>query len=583
MSNTRSGTLKGDLFGGLAAATISLPMSIGYSITAFSSLGGDFLPLAAVIGINAVVLSCLFTAIFNGTPTLISGPSGPVTIVLVTVITELQIILVPFSNLQNHSTLILGSAALCLLAGGLFQTLLGYFRIGTLTKYVPYPVVSGFINGIAISLILRQLPNLLATGNGVPVLEVIRSMDLYHLAALLVGSTTIGSVLIAKRYLPRLSPPLLGLLTGVSLYYAMGLTMDSVRAGPVIGEIRLEQINATFTAVVLSIQDLILIGSILPDVLFFGLLICLVSSIETLMSSAAIGYRTGERYDNNRDLLGQGIGNIAAGLISAMPSSGSLIRSVANMNTGGKTRRSGIICSVLILLAFFAAQQVLGKIPLAVLSGLIIAVSLSLFDGSEITLFFRTLREEKFSREIGLNFLISLTVTVLTVAVDLALAIIVGLLITTANFVVKTGKSVIRRTYRCDQMQSKRVRNMEHTRYLKNNGSQILVVELQGPLFFGSAEEVAKEIEATNHGTDYTIINMKRISEIDSTGSRSLLQIHTSLEKQGKTLLVSHIWEGNHLWDALNNADAIDIIGRNHFFPDIDSALEFADNTHCLI
>jgi MFS superfamily sulfate permease-like transporter len=132
---------------------------------------------------------------------------------------------------------------------------------------------------------------------------------------------------------------------------------------------------------------------------------------------------------------------------------------------------------------------------------------------------------------IGLNFLIGLTVRVLTVAVDLILAIIVGILITTANFVVKTGKSVVRRKYRGNRVRSKRVRNLEQTRFMQNHGSKILVIELQGPLFFGSAEEVAREIDAVSHGADYILINMKRVNEIDLTGNRFLLQIYEALKK----------------------------------------------------
>jgi anti-anti-sigma regulatory factor len=235
------------------------------------------------------------------------------------------------------------------------------------------------------------------------------------------------------------------------------------------------------------------------------------------MSSAAIGYHSGDRCDSNKDLVGQGIGNLVAGIVCALSSAGSLVRSFANLNSGARTRWSGVICGLLILLIFITAHPYLSKIPLAVLSGVIVAVGISLFDSLEFAHFTTSLR-------------------------------------------------------------SKRVRTIEQTRLLQEHGSKIFVIELQGPLFFGSAEEVAKEIETSIQDAEYCIGNMKRISEIDATGARYLLQIYESLNKQGKTLLISHIWEETRLWNSLSYAGIIDEIGRNHFFQDLDSALEYAED-----
>jgi SulP family sulfate permease len=571
-------TLKGDVLGAVSAATINLPMAIGYGITGFFALGNDFIPQAVILGVSATIFSCLFTALFSGTPTLISGPSGPLTIVLISIVAKLQNTIAPFTYLQNHYALVIGSAALCLIIGGLLQALLGFFRIGSLVKYVPYPVISGFVNGIALSLILHQLPNLLGIDISYKFFDVIRLLHSTDPGTLLIGVFTFGSVILARRYISNLSPPLFGLLAGTTAYYLMHAAVPAAVSGRVIGDIRIDLLTTAFVGVSWRVFDFKLVASVLPDILFFGMIICLISSVETLMSSAAIGYRTGDRFDSNKDLVGQGIGNVAAAFFGAMPASGSLVRSFANLNSGAKTRWSGVMCSLMILLIFLLAYHYLGRIPLTVLSGVIIAIGFSLFDLSEFFLFRAALRSKRLNRDVALNLWINLTVIVLTVAVDLTLAIIVGILITTANFVVKTGKSVVRRKYRCNQVRSKRVRNMEQTRLIKDHGSKILVVELQGPIFFGSAEEVAREIDASNHDAEYIVINMKRVSEIDHTGTRYLLQIHNSLKKQDKTLLISHISEGDRLWDTLSYADAIDKIGRDNFFLDMDRALEYAED-----
>ena len=566
------------MLGAVSAATISLPMAIGYGITAFSALGNDFIPQAVVIGINAAILSCLFTAVFSSTPTVISGPSAALTIVIISVVSELQAAFAPFMQLQNYNAMILGFVALCVMAGASLQALLGIFRIGSLVKYVPYPVVSGFINGIVFSLILHQLPILLGIDISYTFFGLIRLLHLTDLATLLVGGFSFVCVIIARRYFPNFSPPLFGLLAGIVAHYIVHSALTSTVSGRVIGDIRIDLARTAIVGISWDTFDYKLAVSVLPEMLFFAIILCLISSIETLMSSAAIAYHSGDRCDSNKDLVGQGIGNLVAGIVCALPSAGSLVRSFANLNSGARTRWSGVICGLLILLIFITAHPYLSKIPLAVLSGVIVAVGISLFDRSEFAHFTTSLRSKMVTREVTLNLLISLTVTVLTAAVDLILAIVVGILITTANFVVKMGKSVIRRQYCCSQVRSKRVRTIEQTRLLQEHGSKIFVIELQGPLFFGSAEEVAKEIETSIQDAEYCIGNMKRISEIDATGARYLLQIYETLKKQGKTLLISHIWEETRLWNSLSYAGIIDEIGRNHFFQDLDSALEYAED-----
>ena len=175
-------------------------MAIGYGITAFSALGNDFIPQAVVIGINAAILSCLFTAVFSSTPTVISGPSAALTIVIISVVFELQAAFAPFVQLQNYNAMILGFVALCVMAGASLQALLGIFRIGSLVKYVPYPVVSGFINGIVFSLILHQLPILLGIDISYKFFDLIRLLHLTDPATLLVGSFSFVCVIIARRY-----------------------------------------------------------------------------------------------------------------------------------------------------------------------------------------------------------------------------------------------------------------------------------------------------------------------------------------------------------------------------------------------
>jgi SulP family sulfate permease len=576
--STKRTPSRGDVSGALSAATINLPISIGYGITAFSGLGSDFLPQAAFLGISAVIMSCLLTALFSGTPTLISGPSGPITVVLISIIAEFQVVLAPYTNPENQIGLLLGAAAFSLLIGGLFQAMLGFLKFGNLTKYVPYPVISGFINGIAISLMLHQLPQVLGNDTAYTMFNLVWLFRTPNTATLLVGGLTAISVFVAAKYIPRISPSLFGLVVGTLAYYIMIATVGGIDSVPVIGEVRIDPMRAVTVGSTVDLLDTTLLLIVLPKVLFFGIILCLISSMETLMCSAAVSYHYGERFDGNRDLVAQGIGNVATALVSAVPSSGSLVRTSANMNAGGQSRWSGVICSAMILVIFLATHRQLGMIPLASLAGLIIAIGVLLFDGSAYVTFINSIKENYYSRDIGWNLLISLIVTVLTAGVNLSLAIVVGILITSANFIIKMGKSVIRRTYRCNRCPSKRIRNLEQTRHLQQFGHKILVIELQGPLFFGSAEEVAKTIYALKDETEIIIINTKRINEVDITGIQCLIQAYHSMGSCRKLIVFTHILDGDPLWKPLRYPHNEKKIDPGHFFPDIDSAIEHAED-----
>ncbi|NIS75041.1 MAG: cyclic nucleotide-binding domain-containing protein, partial [Deltaproteobacteria bacterium] len=316
----------------------------------------------------------------------------------------------------------------------------------------------------------------------------------------------------------------------------------------------------------------------LPHVLATGFALGFIGSMESLFSAMVSDNMMGTRHNSNRELLGQGIGNIANSLFGALPAGGTLSRSMTNFRAGGRTRVSGITSGILVFLLIFTLGGAIGGIPLVVFSSLFISVGFGLVDRWTLNLLKELSRPSKQRKNILLNLLISLSVTIITVSLNLVVAVGIGMAIASALFVTKMGKSIIRRKYFGDQIRSKKVRSLECNKLLDVKGGEIVIFELQGPLFFGSSENLAKRIESVMRRSTYCILDMKRVNEIDSTGANILGKISTKLVEEGKHVLISYLKNNPSLSDFIEVMGIYNILPDESFFPDTDQALEWAED-----
>jgi len=304
----------------------------------------------------------------------------------------------------------------------------------------------------------------------------------------------------------------------------------------------------------------------------------MVGSMESLMSSVAIDNLSGKRHDSNRELLGQGASNIAASFFGALFSAGSIPRSSANYLAGARSKFSGAASSVLILVIFLTLAPMIGRIPLAVFAGIIISVGINLFDRSTFRFFQSLFKTTKARKEVASSLLVNLSVALITVSVNLVTAVLIGVAISTVYSMAKMSTSVMRREYSARRVNSKRVRQTQQSRYLREHGRKILVFELQGPIFFGSADRLAMLIEKKTAEAHYCILDMKHVNEIDTTGANILVRLHQILERQKKRLLISHLVDSHFLWGFLEASGAAGAIPKENFFEDTDAALEWAED-----
>jgi SulP family sulfate permease len=577
LENKLTSNIRGDLSGAISGAIISIPLSIGYGIIVYEPLGPEFIPYAALLGIYACLFGGILAALTGGTDIQISAPKAPLTLLLASFVAPLAASL-QVSDAASRQVIIVGLASSCVLVSGLVQFGFGALRLGNLIKYVPYPVISGFMNGIAIILIYEQIAALIGNSSHISLMEILSNPSVIQPFTLLVGLTTIITVFLSKRFFKLIPASLVGLVSGTVMFYALK-TFGGVSAlGPVIGNFNFQWPKPDIFLRASGLVKHIDIADLLPRLLITGLVLGSIGSLESLLSSLAADNFTGTRHKSNKELIGQGIGNITNSLFSALPSAGSELHNMANYKAGGRTRLSSLVCGILILLIVMTLGSVIGKIPLAVIAGIIVSVGIGLFDKWTIDLFRNLLRAGEQQKRILSNLAVTIVVAVITVCVNLVVAVLIGIAIASGLFVVRMGRSIVKRKYFGDQIHSKKVRSIKNNILLKERGKNIIVYELRGPLFFGSADNLAMEIEsAMNHYT-YCILDMKQVNEIDSTGAKILGQISKKINESDKYFLISHMTDNPALADFLKAMGVYTNLAENCFFPDTDAALEWAED-----
>ena len=569
--------IKGDLSGAISAAIISIPLSIGYGIIVYGPLGVEFVPLAALLGIYACIIGGIVTSLIGGTDIQITAPKAPLTLILASFVASLA------SSIQIPDTaskhiLVIGLASMCVLTGGLIQFFYGALRLGNLIKFVPYPVVSGFMNGIAFILIYEQIGPLIGAGSHASLLEILSNPATVQPFTLSIGIATIIGVFLSKRFVKAIPASLTGLVIGTSMFYALKHIGGLTTLGPVIGNFDFQWPTPDIFLRTFGLLENVDIRNLFPRILITGFVLGSIGSLESLLSSLAADNIAGTRHKSTRELIGQGTGNIMNSLFSALPSAGSELHNMANYRAGGRTRLSSLACGLSILLVVMTLGSVIGKIPLTVIAGIIVSVGFGLFDKWTLDLFRKLLQARQQQKRIFANLTVTIAVAVITICVNLIVAVLIGIAIASGLFVWRMGSSIIKKRYSGDQIGSKKVRSIKNTILLQERSKGIIVYELQGPLFFGSADKLAMQIENAMNRYTYCILDMKRVNEIDSTGAKILGQISKKVNESGKYLLISYLMDDPSLSDFLKAMGVYDILSENCFFPDTDAALEWAED-----
>ena len=479
---------KGDLLGGITAGIIALPLAIAFGVS--SGLG-------ATAGIYGSIIVGMLASLLGGTPTQITGPTGPLTVVIASVI----------ALHSNNPNLIFAAIFL----SGLFQIILGIFKVGKLVNFIPYPVISGFMSGIgAIILLLQINPFLGIEFSGTPVeglINAIKSLGSADLHSILLGAITLLIVFFTPKKIAKfLPPPLIALILGTVIAIVYNFDVKT------IGEI-----PRNFPAFVLPTFKLSEIEIIIP----IALTLAVVGSIDTLLTSLVADSLTKTKHKSDKELIGQGIGNMVASVFGGLVSCGAMMRTAVNIKSGGRTKLSGIIHAIFLIMVIIFLAPAAAKIPLAVLAGILIKVGFGIIDYKFIRLLKVAPRND---------LLVMLLVFLITIFDDLILAVGVGVILSSILF----AANIARQT----DIKLVGLSDLKDENYIDEDlKSHTMIMHIDGTLFFGSASLIASRIDDVLDNKT-VIVDCSNIKSMDISAVFALEDLVLTLKSKNVRVII---------------------------------------------
>ncbi len=608
--------IKGDAFGGITAGIVALPLALAFGVS--SGLG----PSAGLYG--AIFIS-FFAALFGGTNTQISGPTAPMTAVSMVIIAGI------IAANDGDVNKALPAILTVFLLAGLMQIGLGILGLGKYIRYIPYPVVSGFMTAIGVIIIVTQilpsigyypkedieyvqqfkpkaedviLENILRdeAEEGILVLEDFRETinraekiteeEIAKESQTLAkkeASGVVGSLRVLPRALKNINwlELILALSTIFIIYGFKRITkkipstlvalvvMSVVAIGFGLDYRPIEEIPTGLPQIKTEIFTSFSLGSITPYI-FTALTLSLLGAIDSLLTSVVADNMTKTKHKPNKELIGQGIGNSIASIFGGIPGAGATIRTVVNINSGGKTKLSGMIAGVLLLIILLAFANVASKIPAAVLAGILITVGISVMDYKGLRAIPSMPKDIKislrfFDFKLSSEVLIMIVVLVLSSFWDLIYAVGIGLVIASLMFMKKIGDLTA---------ESSNVRSLkeevwpdEHN-FPENLKEEVFIKHLKGPLFFGSTSDFQSLSAQIPDDATTVVMRLGRMQYMDQTGLYAMEDMLQNLQsKDVDVLFVELMKQPRYMMERIDIIP--DFINEDHIFDDFDSCVEW--------
>ena len=574
------GNLRGDLLGGFAAAVLTIPVSMGYGLLAFSALGETFVPQAILSGLYAAVCGCIVAVLLGARTTMIYSPRSIVTFLISTLVLH-SLVRSDLPVLQNAAgATLLVLALLMTLLAGLFQALFGVLRLGTLVKYIPAPVLAGFQNAAALLILFSQLDAMFGFRRHVAPWEIGAHLDRIQPLTLLVGVVTCALILNATRVTRRVPPTILGLIGGVALYYAFVVAGLGGSLGPRVGSIPFAWPSPRYVSDFIALAQDPRMLQVLPTLLAASLSLAIVASLDAMLCARLVEADSGNRIQSNQELVRLGVGNMLSAAFGGIANGINLGSSFANHRSGARTSLSILIHALFIAVAILTFTSLIAYLPRVVMAATLVVVAIQLFDRWTLHILRKLFRRELAgARRMLIDLAVIVVVTAVAVALDIVAAVFIGIAVTMLVFLARMSKSVVRRAYHCDVVHSRKNREPKLTDILSAHGARILVLELEGPIFFGTAEDLGAYLESTvGDDVSYVVIDLKRVNEIDTTGAKVMLQARERLRKQKKFLLISGVEPKAHLAGVIADMGITAAEAEGRLFPDADHAIEWAED-----
>ena len=567
-----------EVLGGLVSAAVAIPLAMGYGMFAFAPLGEDYFEDGAQAGIATAVVVAIACVALGDKTTTVYAPRITSTFFLGLLIFGLAHSDEPAIR-AGGAPLVLAIAFSIVLLAGAFESLFGVIKLGTLIKFTPQPVMAGFQNAAAALLFLVQLGNVCGFDRTVPFTQVPQHLDSIKPLSLAVAAITFTMMWNAKKLLPKVPPMLVGIGLGCILYYVGVLAGLGSYLGPIIASGPRAAIGPTafpYFGGLARDNDLI---ALLPTILGGALALAIIASIDALLCAKLVTAPGEPRRDGDRLLMRLGVGNLAAASIGGITSGINIGPSIVNRAFGARTPLSVLVNAVALLVAGTLLFSLLGQIPRVALSAVIMVIAVQHFDVWSLRLV-RAFRRgpHAYRFNVALDLAVVVAVAVLSIAINIVPAVFIGVAIAVALFVFRMSRSIVRRSHRCGTIHSRTSHTAPDRAFLEGSGDAILVMELQGALFFGTGERMLSEIEtALRRETSCVILDLRRLTEIDSTGANVLLELKANLAQRNIELLLAAAAKTIAM-ERLESFGVLSSIGDANIVPDVDRGIQRAED-----
>lgn len=528
-----------DLFAGISVGVIALPLALAFAI------GSGVSPER---GLFTAIVAGFLISFLGGSRVQIGGPTGAFVIVVYTIIQK-----------NGYDGL-----AVATLIAGILMVIMGLAQFGVFLKFIPFPVTTGFTTGIALVIFTSQIKDFfgLQIENLSP--KFLEKCTMYCIQAytwnewaFFVASSTLVLIFVLRRYYPKLPGVIIAIIFATAMSYIFHLPLETIESK--FGEI--PKVLPTPSLPSFSFE---LIKKVFPD----AITIALLGSIESLLSAVVADGMTGHRHRSNCELVAQGLANIGSIIFGGIPATGAIARTSANIKMGAKTPIAGMIHAITLLLLMLLFAPLAAKIPLCALSAVLISVAWNM---SELGHFFEILKSQKSEA------LILLVTFLLTVLIDLSVAVQVGVILAAVVFVKKmadnTSVEVCRFLMDENIHEAPELRDSEIL-FRKDIPEDITVFEINGPFFYSVADLLNETLIRLDTIPSVFILRMQKVPIIDTTGIKALKDFQVKCKQKGILFLLSGVSEKTR--KKFKNTSVESSIGKNHIFSNIDAALSYA-------
>lgn len=531
--------LLNDLFAGISVGVIALPLALAFAI------GSGVSPER---GLYTAIIAGFLISFLGGSRVQIGGPTGAFVIVVYTII-------------QKHGY---EGLAVATIIAGILMVLMGIARFGIILKFIPFPVTTGFTTGIALVIFTSQIKDFFGLQiDKVPpqFIEKCTSFCLqantWNKWAFFVASSTLVFIFLLRRYYPKLPGVIVAIVFATGISYLFSLPLETIESK--FGEIPKMLPTPSFPSISYE-----LIKNVFPD----AITIALLGAIESLLSAVIADGMTGNKHRSNCELVAQGLANIGSIIFGGIPATGAIARTSANIKMGAKTPIAGMTHAITLLLLMLLLAPLAAKIPLCALSAVLIYIAWNM---SELGHFIEILKSQKSEA------LVLLITFLLTVLIDLSVAVQVGVILSAIIFVKKMTDNTSVRICKIlideNNHEVPEIRDSE-VLFRKDIPEDVTIFEINGPFFYSVADLLNETLNRLDKTPSVFILRMQKVPLVDTTGIKALKEFQIKCKKKGIIFLLSGVSE--KIREKFKNTNVESSIDKDHIFSDIDSALFYA-------